>query len=152
MQYFDLNEDEMMQLAAEMSISDVIENLSRHWTDQDLSETRDTLKLLTEIMESNRNEFGASIDENDEVAKIEPASPYLPTPVLPSHIRNDPIELFAPTSKTSSFRIRDKRADHSNTLNALVTVASKLRYFHKKMLQFIEHNGPEVSFTYFKLI
>ena len=57
MQYFDLNEDEMMQLAAEMSISDVIENLSRHWTDQDLSETRDTLKLLTEIMESNRNEF-----------------------------------------------------------------------------------------------
>ncbi len=143
--HLDLDDEEMMQLAAELSINDVIENLSRHWTDQDLSETSDTLKLLTEILENLKHEFEANPD--DEPIPLEPVSPYLPKPVLPSHIRSDITQsTVRETHQVPASRSSYRKVDRSHSFNALVTVTSKLRHFQKKMLQHIQQMGPEVNF------
>jgi hypothetical protein len=149
--YTEYDEDEMMQLASEMSLYDVAENLSHKWNETDFQETRhaiDSVKgilatVLKECAKSREKVISPNSDDKDPLEYAFEA----PRPMLPSMIRDSTLPLPEPSPRTPCLiRRRSYNGDLSiRTVQELSSTFSKLRYFQRKLSQAIEYSPTEVS-------
>lgn len=141
------DEDEMLQLASEMSLYDVAESL---WTDTDYQETSVALYELKEILAVAEKDLEISKEkepwshDTDERSSFE-LTFEAPKPVLPSMIRDN---LVAPEAspRTPCYVRRKGAAEKANELQVgtvleLVSRSAKLLKLKLKLSKAIERSG-----------
>jgi hypothetical protein len=148
MYYNEYDEEEMLQLASEMSLYDVILSSKSKWTESDFAESRNALNNLKDLLvgaekelEKSKERLLSSPNGEDEKESFQYAFDS-PRPVLPSMIRDSAVAGFPEVSPRTPHLVRRKSTSEGipqKLVQELSSASSKVRYFHKKLSQAIEH-------------